>query len=74
VVVVNDERADIGVRDEGRALAAALVEDEDVGWMIGFHESALGRAVDVGAFAQYMYVDQVFSKTKEYQSVAEDGS
>ena len=47
-----------------------MIEDEDVGRVIGFHESALRRAVDVGAFAQYMDVDQIFSKAKEYQSMA----
>lgn len=47
-----------------------MIEDEDVGWVIGFHESALRRAVDVGAFAQYMNIDQIFSKTEKYQGVA----
>ena len=69
-MVVDNERADIGVRDEWRALAAALIEDEDIGRIISFHENALRRAVDVGAFAQYMDVDHIFSKTKEYQCVA----
>jgi hypothetical protein len=57
VMVVDDERADIGIRNEWRALATALVKDEDVGWVIGFHESALRRIVDVGAFAQYVNVN-----------------
>jgi hypothetical protein len=70
MMVVDDERADIRIRNEWRTLAAALIEDEDVGWVIGFHESALGRAVDVVAFAQYVDVDQILSKAKEYQSVA----
>jgi hypothetical protein len=52
MMVVDDERADFGVRNKWRALAAALIEDEDVGWVIGFHESALRWAVDVGAFAK----------------------
>lgn len=69
-MVVDDQRADVGIRNKWRALAAALIKDEDVGRMVGFHGSALRRAVDVGAFAQYMDVDQIFSKTKEYQSVA----
>ena len=69
-MVVDDERACIRIGNEWRALAAALVKDEDVGWIIRFHGSALRRAVDVGAFAQYMDVDQIFSKTKEYQCVA----
>lgn len=70
MMVVNDERANIGIRNQWRALAAALIEDEDIGRMIGFHESALRRTVDVGAFAQYVDVDQIFSKAKEYQSVS----
>lgn len=56
-MVVDDERADIGIRNEWRALATALVKDEDVGWVMGFHESALRRIVDVGAFAQYVNVN-----------------
>ena len=51
IMVVYDERADVCVSDKWRAVATALVEDEDVSRMIGFHQSALGRAVDCVAFA-----------------------
>lgn len=51
-MVIDDERADVWVRDKWRTLAATLIEDEDVSRMIGFHQSALGRAVDCVAFAQ----------------------
>jgi hypothetical protein len=57
VVVVYHEGADFGIRDEWRTLAAALVEDEEVGRVVGFHESTLKRAVDCVAFAQQMDVD-----------------
>jgi hypothetical protein len=69
MVVVYHKRAHFGIRDNWRALAAALVEDENVGRIMGFHESALGRAVDCVAFAQQMDFDQIFLKAKKYQSV-----
>jgi hypothetical protein len=37
VVVVYYKGADFGIRDEWRALATALVKDEDVRRVVGFH-------------------------------------
>ena len=70
MMVIDDKRANIGIRNKWRALAATLIEDEYVGRVIGFYQSALRRAVDRVAFAQQMHVNQFLSKTKEYQSVA----
>ena len=50
VVVIDYEGDGCWVWDQGRALAAALVEDEDVGWVVDGHEGAFSGAVDCAAF------------------------
>jgi translation initiation factor IF-3 len=41
MMVIDNKGENIGIRDKWRALTAALIEDEDVGRMVSFHQSTL---------------------------------